>query len=246
VNRVIFTILFIAIIVIPISSNLHLDDIISDSEFIKNIGSKFSPTTTVVEAFEIKLTEQEKTDLKVVNEKINNLEANVYSSTANILNAELVDVNKKVNEIKAFYNYEKFTLKNNGIKGLYLNGYHYLVNEKIEPIFQILESTDVNTVVIDVKTDNGHLLYESEIEEVLTLNNIRKKFSAEDIVSFKNSYEIYLIGRVVAFQDPIYAQKYPASAILDLSNGQPYSQDGQFFLDPSDDLARKYILNVAI
>jgi len=246
VNRVIFTVLFIAIIVIPISSNMHLDDIISDSEFIKKIESKFLPTTTVVEAFEIKLTEQEKTDLKVVNEKINNLEKNVYSSTANILDAELVNINNKVNEFVAFYNYEQFTLKNNGIKGLYLNGYHYLVKDKIEPIFQILESTDVNTVVIDVKTDNGHLLYESEIEEVLTLNNIRKKFSAEDLINFKNSYEIYLIGRVVAFQDPIYAQKYPTSAILDLSNGQPYSQDGQFFLDPSDDLARKYILNVAI
>ena len=67
-NRVIFTVLFIAIIVIPISSNIHLDDIISDSEFIKKIESKFLPTTTVVEAFEIKLTEQEKTDLKVVND----------------------------------------------------------------------------------------------------------------------------------------------------------------------------------
>ena len=74
-NRVIFTVLFVAIIVIPISSNLHLDDIFSESEFIKKIESKFSPTTTAVEAFEIKLTEQQKTDLKVVNEMINNLES---------------------------------------------------------------------------------------------------------------------------------------------------------------------------
>ena len=57
---------------------------------------------------------------------------------------------------------------------------------------------------------------------------------------------IYLIGRVVAFQDPIFSRKYSESAIIDSRTNTPYSQDGQYFLDPSDENSKDYILNIAL
>ena len=245
-NRVIFFILFIGIIVFPLSSNLNLDSIVLESKLMKNFENKSSSPTTTIKTFEIKLTEQEKIELKKINEKLNNTILFSYFSNTIQFENDLINIEKKVNAFNAFYKYEQFVLKNNGIKGLYLNGYHFLVKDKIEPIIKILESTNVNTIVLDVKTDNGHLLYESNIKEVETLNNIRKKYNADDLNAFKKNYGVYLIGRVVAFQDPIFAQKYPSSAILDITNGLPYSQDGQYFLDPSDDFAREYIKKVAV
>lgn len=245
-NRVIFFIFFIGIIVFPLSSNLNLDSIVLESKLMKNFENKSSSPTTTIKTFEIKLTEQEKIELKKINEKLNNTILFSYFSNTIQFENDLINIEKKVNAFNAFYKYEQFVLKNNGIKGLYLNGYHFLVKDKIEPIIKILESTNVNTIVLDVKTDNGHLLYESNIKEVETLNNIRKKYNADDLNAFKKNYGVYLIGRVVAFQDPIFAQKYPSSAILDITNGLPYSQDGQYFLDPSDDFAREYIKKVAV
>ena len=114
------------------------------------------------------------------------------------------------------------------------------------PIKDILSKTVVNTIVIDVKTDNGHLLYDSEIPEVEELKNERIKYDTQTLKSFKDEFNIYLIGRVVAFQDPIFSRTYPESAITDISTSKPYSQDGQYFLDPSDITSREYILNVAL
>ena len=109
-----------------------------------------------------------------------------------------------------------------------------------------MSNTVVNTIVLDVKTDNGHLLYDSQIPEVEELKNERIKYNTQTLKSFKEEFNIYLIGRVVAFQDPIFSKTYPKSAITDISTSKPYSQDGQYFLDPSDSTSREYILNVAL
>ena len=125
--------------------------------------------------------------------------------------------------------------------------YHIQIKEeKIKPIKDILSNTVVNTIVLDVKTDNGHLLYDSEILEVEELKNERIKYDTQTLKSFKDEFNIYLIGRVVAFQDPIFSRTYPESAITDISTSKPYSQDSQYFLDPSDSKSREYILNVAL
>ena len=153
---------------------------------------------------------------------------------------------KEINEYIAINRWQEFSATNSGVKGIYLSGYHFLKEEKIDPIKDILSNTVVNTIVLDVKTDNGHLLYDSEILEVEELKNERIKYDNQTLKSFKEEFNIYLIGRVVAFQDPIFSRTYPDSAITDISTSKPYSQDGQYFLDPSDSTSREYILNVAL
>ena len=153
---------------------------------------------------------------------------------------------KEINEYIAINRWQEFSDTNNGIKGIYLSGYHFLEEEKIDSIKNILSNTVVNTIVLDVKTDNGHLLYDSQIPDVEELKNKRIKYDTQTLKSFKEESNIYLIGRVVAFQDPIFSRTYPESAITDVLTSKPYSQDGQYFLDPSDSASREYILNVAL
>ena len=50
----------------------------------------------------------------------------------------------------------------------------------------------------------------------------------------------------MAFQDPIFSRKYSESAIIDSNTNAPYSQDGQYFLDPSDEKSKDYVLSVAL
>ena len=78
------------------------------------------------------------------------------------------------------------------------------------------------------------------------LNNERVKFDKEYLSSLKSELNIYLIGRVVAFQDPIFAKTYNSSAVLEGTTGEIFSMNGQYFLDPSDTKSRNYILNVAL
>ena len=241
-NRVFFLILLIAFLVVPLSINNVNDDGISYFDLVVEASENLFEDTKIEEKNNISLSEDQK-------QLIGNKLQDSTNSKNNLLNnfEEIQKENlKKINEYIAINRWQEFSATNNGIKGIYISGYDFLKKEKIDPIKNILSNTVVNTVVLDVKTDNGHLLYDSEIPEVKELKNERIKYDTQTLKSFKEEFNIYLIGRVVAFQDPIFSRTYPNSAVTDISTSKPYSQDGQYFLDPSDSTTREYILNIAL
>ena len=241
-NRVFFLILLIAFLVVPLSINNVNVDGISYFDLVVEASENLFEDTKIEEKNNISLSEDQK-------QLIGNKLQDSTNSKNNLLNnfEEIQKENlKKINEYIAINRWQEFSATNNGIKGIYISGYDFLKKEKIDPIKNILSNTVVNTVVLDVKTDNGHLLYDSEIPEVEELKNERIKYDTQTLKSFKEEFNIYLIGRVVAFQDPIFSRTYPNSAVTDISTSKPYSQDGQYFLDPSDSTTREYILNIAL
>ena len=241
-NRVFFIILLVAFLVVPISINNVNDDEISYFELAVEISENLFQETKIEEKKNFFLSENQK---QLIREKLQGLSDsnnNLFNNFEEIQNENL----KEINEYIALNRWQKFSSANSGIKGIYLSGYHFLKNEKIDPIKDILSNTVVNTIVLDVKTDNGHLLYDSEIPEVDRLKNERIKYDTQALKSFKEDFNIYLIGRVVAFQDPIFTKIYPQSAIIDSATSKPFSQNGQYFLDPGDSKSREYILNVAL
>ena len=241
-NRVFFIILLVAFLAVPLSINNVNDDGISYFDLAVEISENLFQETKIEEKKNFFLSENQK---QLIREKLQDLSDsnnNLFNNFEEIQNENL----KEINEYIALNRWQKFSTANSGIKGIYLSGYHFLKNEKIDPIKDILSNTVVNTIVLDVKTDNGHLLYDSEIPEVDRLKNERIKYDTQALKSFKEDFNIYLIGRVVAFQDPIFTKIYPQSAIIDSATSKPFSQNGQYFLDPGDSKSREYILNVAL
>ncbi len=245
-NRVLFFVLFFIMIIIPLRSNDYSFEFI-DNFLINSLSGDLENSETEEEnKNSIKLTDVQ---LITLQDKFNELNKITELSNAKLINDYekfLEENQKKLNVILAFHRFETFKEKENGIKGIYVNGYDFIRDSKMDSIKNILSTTVVNTLVLDVKTDNGHLMYQSTLEEALTLNNIRVKYDKEILNQFKNEYNVYLIGRVVAFQDPIFSKIFTDSAILDAKDDQPYSQNEQYFLDPSDDFAKQYILNIAL
>lgn len=162
------------------------------------------------------------------------------------IDVQLQEIALKNATIYASIKINKFKKENDQIRGIYLNGYLFNNPSKRESIEKILTNTDVNTLVIDVKTDNGHILFDTEIDEVMYLNNERVKFTNNDLQELREIKDIYLVGRLVVFQDPLFAKVFPDEAIFDSRLNKPYSQNGQFFLDPSSKKVQDYIINIAI
>jgi hypothetical protein len=245
-NRVFSIILIFAFLVIPLSINNTNDEGISYFDLVVEISENLFEDTKVEDKEEdkeiITLTKDQKQLISEKLQVLTNDNNSLFNNFEEIQNENLKDINEYI----AINRWQEFSTTNSGVKGIYLSGYHFLKEEKIDPIKDILSKTVVNTIVLDVKTDNGHLLYDSEIPEVEELKNERIKYDTQTLKSFKEEFNIYLIGRVVAFQDPIFSRTYPESAITDISTSKPYSQDGQYFLDPSDSTSREYILNVAL
>ena len=162
------------------------------------------------------------------------------------IDVQLQEIALKNATIYASMKINKFKKENDQIRGIYLNGYLFNNPSKRESIEKILTNTDVNTLVIDVKTDNGHILFDTEIDEVIYLNNERVKFTNNDLQELREIKDIYLVGRLVVFQDPLFAKVFPDEAVFDSRLNKPYSQNGQFFLDPSSKKVQDYIINIAI
>lgn len=241
-NRAFFIILLILLIVVPTTISINDTSQVSPIQVLVEKTKNYFIKSLVDEPREIVISNEQKL---LINQKLNSLQNGnelffVKYEQANIQNQ------KKINTFLAFYNWEQFSRENSGVKGIYLNGYHFTNEEKMKKFDEILTNTSVNTVVLDVKTDNGHLLYDSKIIEVDELKNERIKYDKNTLKEFKEKYNIYLIGRVVAFQDPIFSKKYIDASIVDLSTNLQYSQNGQYFLDPSDMKSRNYILNIAL
>jgi len=117
--------------------------------------------------------------------------------------------------------------KNNpaiNVKGVYMTGNSATSSKKTE-LLKLVDETEINALVIDVKDDNGYLLFHSKTaEELNPLAN--EKVYIDDIASFMaemKAHDVYLIARIVTFKSPIYAKENPDKAIVYKNSGKLYS-----------------------
>lgn len=86
---------------------------------------------------------------------------------------------------------------------------------KFERIIGLIISTELNGVVINIKDDNGFITYNTDIEIVKKMNEetpipIR---DIKEMISILKEYDIYSIGRIVAFKDKNFAMLNPLHSI---------------------------------
>ena len=248
-NRVIFFIAFIILLIVPFSINSVNDDGVSYFEIVKKLKNEIISIvikTEITSPNELVFNEEDRLLLNKKSKEFRIIEAENLENLITIYASEATSNNKKVNTYLAKFEWRSLKENEGGVKGIYLNGYDFTNSEKMDSISTILSETKVNTIVLDVKTDNGHILYDSNLQEVNELNNKRVKYNQSLLLEFKKEFNIYLIGRVVAFQDPYFAKNFKNSSVIDATTNSPYSQNGQYFLDPGDKKARDYVLNIAI
>ena len=118
---------------------------------------------------------------------------------------------------------------------------------KLEKILGIIEATEVNSVVIDVKNDIGLIAWKSDIEIVNTVgsnwNTPMKNFNV--LMDYLKSKEVYTIARIVAFKDPYFAENMPDHSIQ-LSTGGVYKDKAGFaWVNPFDEYVWKYVVAIS-
>jgi hypothetical protein len=92
---------------------------------------------------------------------------------------------------------------------------------KFERIVGIALATEINGLVINVKDDNGFITYYTDVEIVRNMNE-ETKIPIKDIrnmLKILKEYDIYTIGRIVAFKDKNFALKSPDHSIQLKSGG---------------------------
>ena len=247
-RKILFNIFLVTAIMLFLIIFLHPQKLSEEMENEEVAISQLKTTETTIYVL------SQKDHIKTIKHVMENYDMSVLSSNLNAyseilfsdIEVQLQEIALKNATIYASMKINKFKKENDQIRGIYLNGYLFNNPSKRESVEKILTNTDVNTLVIDVKTDNGHILFDTEIDEVIYLNNERVKFTNNDLQELREIKDIYLVGRLVVFQDPLFAKVFPDEAVFDSRLNKPYSQNGQFFLDPSSKKVQDYIINIAI
>ncbi|MCW9054536.1 MAG: putative glycoside hydrolase [Candidatus Pacebacteria bacterium] len=114
-----------------------------------------------------------------------------------------------------------------------------------DSLITLIEETELNSVVIDIKDYTGKIAFETE--HPLLKSFVSDECGARDMRGFIETLhekEIYVIGRITVFQDPFYAEIHPELAVQSVSgSGTPWvDYKGLSFIDVSSKPFWEYIV----
>lgn len=134
------------------------------------------------------------------------------------------------------------------IKGIYISAWTATNSKKIQELIQLIKETELNGVVVDIKDATGFLSYQTAVSLAEKIG-AHREIKIRDIDKFINQFHkenIYVIGRVQVFQDPIMAQGRPDVAIKDSKTGKLWKDNkGLEWLDPSSRIVWQYAADIA-
>jgi hypothetical protein len=130
-------------------------------------------------------------------------------------------------------------------RGLHVAGWIPASDAEFQQMLDIGATTSVNTLMIDIKNENGKVYHWSENDTVAILGaQAEESFDLAVRTQQAHDQGFYVVVRIVAFQDPVAAKARPEWAATDLDTGGPLNRNGQYFLDPTDPDPREYALRL--
>lgn len=133
-------------------------------------------------------------------------------------------------------------------KALYLSFYGVGDRALRESALDLIETTELNALVIDVKGDRGGIPYRSGVslavqvgaQQVITIKD------AKGLLRSLHQKGVYTIGRVVVFKDNPLASARPDLAVKDPSGAVWHDREGLAWADPFKKEAWDYNIAVAV
>jgi hypothetical protein len=135
------------------------------------------------------------------------------------------------------------------LRGLYVNRWAAL-GKKITQLIDLAKTTEVNTLVIDVKDDRGFVLYKSGVPlaSQIGADTTRPMSPARlrAILDTMRAHQIYPIARIVVAKDPLLARAKLEWAIKRKTDLQPWlDKNGNPWLDPHQTGVWQYAADLA-
>ncbi|MCL4535856.1 MAG: carboxypeptidase regulatory-like domain-containing protein [Bacteroidetes bacterium] len=102
-------------------------------------------------------------------------------------------------------------------------------------VLNLIESTELNGVVIDLKGDRGLVAYKSDVPLAAEIGaqNLITLPDVDELLAYLKKRGIYAIARIVVFKDDPLGRAHPEWTIKDKRTGQPWVDgEGLIWMDP--------------
>lgn len=132
------------------------------------------------------------------------------------------------------------------VRGIYISG-PIAGDPYMDKLIELIDETELNAVVIDIKDDEGHVTYRPESGMAVELDAcVRYIRDLPALMAKLKEHGIYTIARIAAFKDPVLAEKRPELALC-REDGTPVSESGGlFWVNPYEREGWDYLSEIAL
>lgn len=132
-----------------------------------------------------------------------------------------------------------------GVKGIYTTA-HSAGGERMESLIELINTTELNAMVIDVKDDHGNITLDLQSDNELVNEMTNEMIDADELVKTLEENNIYPIARIVVFKDSLLAESKPEWSFTE-PNGSVWSnRRGESFVNPYLEEVWDYNIEVAV
>lgn len=100
------------------------------------------------------------------------------------------------------------------VKGLYISSWVAGTTDFRDSVIEIIDTTEINTVVIDVKDSTGRISFATNDPYLTEIGASENRIRDVDaLIELLHSKGIYVIARIAVFQDPYIVKQWPSEAV---------------------------------
>ena len=131
------------------------------------------------------------------------------------------------------------------VKGIYVTG-AMAGTSGMEELIALVDRTELNAMVIDVKNDEGRVVYAMDTPAVSAVGSAQKLVSdMPELIRTCKEHGIYLIARIVAFRDPFLAENRTDLALHNTDGSLFRDSSGLAWVNPYQKEVWEYLLEIA-
>ena len=132
------------------------------------------------------------------------------------------------------------------VKGIYLTGWSVGYKTRFDRLLNLINTTELNSMIIDVKDDKGKISYMTEVPAAAdTGAAINMVGDINAVMATLKDNNIYPIARIVCFKDPITSQKHPELAIKNKNGALWRDKKGNTWLDPYNKGSWQFLIDMS-
>lgn len=131
------------------------------------------------------------------------------------------------------------------VKGIYVTG-PKAGSASMEELIELIDQTELNAMVIDVKNDEGNITWKMDFEQAQEMGAcVNYIGDMPELMNTLKEHEIYTIARIVCFKDPYLAKSNPELALKKPDGTMVKDAYGLAWVNPYREEVWEYLTQLA-
>jgi hypothetical protein len=109
-----------------------------------------------------------------------------------------------------------------------------------------MKQSGLNTIELDIKDENGEIGFPVNVPLAQRVGAAKPYYKAQRAAAKVHAAGLYLIGRIVTFEDPVLSEGAPSMAIRRIDGSRWLNSAGLGWTNPYDERVWKYNVDIAV